>query len=60
MRMNEYASLVEKLSHFHFVHHKLMWNDLGLSLSHHMKRSATTKLRHGMTTEDLSPISGCY
>jgi len=57
-RLNKYKSLAEKLSHFHFVHHKLKWNGLGLSLSHHMKRSVTNKLSHGIATEDSSPISG--
>jgi hypothetical protein len=55
--MNKYKSLAEKLSHFHFVHNKLTWNGPGLSLGHHLKRSAASKLSHGIATEDSSPIS---
>jgi hypothetical protein len=59
-RMNEYTPLAENMSHLQFVHHKLTWNGLGVSLSHQVKRSATNKLSHSMATEETSPLSGCY
>jgi hypothetical protein len=55
--MNEYGALVENLSHCHFVHHKLTWSGLWLSLNLQGKRSATNNVSHGMATEDSSPLS---